>query len=97
MSKFKECSKIVRQQEFARAIAVETVKKRVAESIDIESMSEQEEEGGRGEGGREGGREGEREGGRSGRCKEGEVYVCNIREGGWRRVGGEGIVFVCCY
>ena len=52
----------MRQQEFARAIAVETVKKRVAESIDIESMSEKEEEGGRG-GGREGGRKGGREGG----------------------------------
>ena len=35
--KYNECSKIVRQQAFARAIAVE-VEKSVADSIDVESM-----------------------------------------------------------
>ena len=35
--KYNECSKIVRQQAFARAIAVEA-EKSVADSIDIESM-----------------------------------------------------------
>ena len=54
MSKFNECSKIVHQQAFARAIAVESSKKSVSETIDIDNMSE--------EGGIEGGRE--REGGR---------------------------------
>lgn len=37
--KFNECSKIVRQQAFERAIAVDVVKKAVSEAIDIESMS----------------------------------------------------------
>lgn len=36
--KFNECSKIVRQQAFERAIAVDTVKKSVSESINIDSM-----------------------------------------------------------
>nr|CAG4646933.1 EOG090X03S1 [Megafenestra aurita]SVE92305.1 EOG090X03S1 [Megafenestra aurita] len=40
--KFNECSKIVRQQAFERAIAVDTVKKSVSESINIESMSVEE-------------------------------------------------------
>lgn len=37
--KFNECSKIVRQQAFERAIAVDTVKKSVSESINIDSMA----------------------------------------------------------
>jgi len=37
--KFNECSKIVRQQAFERAIAVDTVKKSVSESINTDSMA----------------------------------------------------------
>nr|CAG4641580.1 EOG090X03S1 [Eurycercus lamellatus] len=37
--KFNECSKIVRQQAFEKAIAVDTVKKCVSDSINIESMA----------------------------------------------------------
>nr|CAG4646148.1 EOG090X03S1 [Macrothrix elegans] len=37
--KFNECSKIVRQQAFERAIAVDTIKKSVSESISLDSMS----------------------------------------------------------
>ena len=37
--KFNECSKIVRQQAFERAIAVDSVKKSVSESINIDSMA----------------------------------------------------------
>nr|SVE75039.1 EOG090X03S1 [Daphnia dolichocephala] len=37
--KFNECNKIVRQQAFERAIAVDTVKKSVAESINVDSMT----------------------------------------------------------
>nr|CAG4636059.1 EOG090X03S1 [Eubosmina coregoni]SVE69715.1 EOG090X03S1 [Eubosmina coregoni] len=37
--KFNECSKIVRQQAFEKAIAVDTIKKCISESINIESMS----------------------------------------------------------
>lgn len=37
--KFNECSKIVRQQAFERAIAVDVVKKAVSETIDVEGMA----------------------------------------------------------
>ena len=37
--KFNECSKIVRQQAFEKAIAVDTVKKCVSDSINIDSMA----------------------------------------------------------
>ena len=40
--KFNECSKIVRQQAFERAIAVDSVKKSVSESINIDAMSVEE-------------------------------------------------------
>nr|CAG4649214.1 EOG090X03S1 [Scapholeberis mucronata]SVE93533.1 EOG090X03S1 [Scapholeberis mucronata] len=40
--KFNECSKIVRQQAFERAIAVDSVKKSVSESINIDSMTVEE-------------------------------------------------------
>ena len=38
MNKYNECNKIVRQQAFAKAIAVESSRKSVAESIDISTM-----------------------------------------------------------
>jgi len=38
VSKYTECSKIVKQQAFARAIAVESSKKSVAENMDPDSM-----------------------------------------------------------
>nr|CAG4647785.1 EOG090X03S1 [Moina brachiata]SVE92928.1 EOG090X03S1 [Moina brachiata] len=37
--KFNECSKIVRQQAFERAIAVDVVKKAVSETIDVEAIT----------------------------------------------------------
>lgn len=40
--KFNECSKIVRQQAFERAIAVDTVKKSISESINIDTMAVEE-------------------------------------------------------
>ena len=40
VSKYTECSKIVKQQAFARAIAVESSKKSVAENMDPDSMGE---------------------------------------------------------
>ena len=40
LTKFNECSKIVRQKAFARAIAGEP-DKNISESIDLESMGEQ--------------------------------------------------------
>lgn len=38
INKFNECNKIVRQQAFAKAIAVESSKRSIAESIDIDTM-----------------------------------------------------------
>ena len=40
LSRFTECSKIVRQLAFARAIAVESCNKMVSETIDVETMGE---------------------------------------------------------
>ena len=40
-TKFSECNKIVRQQAFAKAIAVESSKRSVAETIDLDSMGKQ--------------------------------------------------------
>lgn len=37
--KFNECNKIVRQQAFERAIAVDVVKKAVSETIDVEAIT----------------------------------------------------------
>ena len=37
--KYNECSKIVRQQAFEKAIAVDTVKKQVSETICVEAMA----------------------------------------------------------
>ena len=41
--KYNECSKIVRQQAFEKAIAVDTVKKVVSESINLEAISVEDE------------------------------------------------------
>lgn len=38
IAKYTECNKIVKQQAFARAIAVEISEKSVAETIDLESI-----------------------------------------------------------
>ena len=40
VNKYNECNKIVTQQAFAKAIAVESSRKSVAESIDLESMGQ---------------------------------------------------------
>jgi len=37
--KYNECNKIVRQQAFEKAIAVDTIKKCISESINVETMS----------------------------------------------------------
>lgn len=47
LTKYTECNKVVRQVAFERAIAVESSRKKPSETIDVDSLSEGEAEGGR--------------------------------------------------